>query len=292
MKTLNTLSGGYRRYQDYLLTVQSELTALGNSILGSISFDVVLSGCAVTNNNDGTVSIAPGIVYINGQVMRFDGANNIIADGTKSIITGAPVTSGPVVFFDTTTKNVYTETKGVVGNTVGGNARQLVIRLTLLTFEGYIDARITASAVKGQIREFVFTDTDEIAAFKAKFDESGNGVTVDMLDWHLMNGMDGQPDAQGRTFIGEGRMTDPITGIQHIYTSGDFEGEITHKNTVNETATPPGTVNELDGPHAKPGDGGGNPEYYIKSMKSSAPATASHNNMQPYLVVFKIRKVR
>ncbi len=62
MKKLRALVGGYRLSQTYLLDIQNELLALGNGILGSISFDVVLSGCAVSYNGDGTINIAAGLV--------------------------------------------------------------------------------------------------------------------------------------------------------------------------------------------------------------------------------------
>jgi len=291
MKNLLTLSGGYRRYQDYLLTVQNELNLMGNSILGSVSFDVVLAGCAVTDNHDGTVSIAPGIVYIAGQVMRFDGAASIAADGSKAIVAGTPVTSGPVVFADTSTKNVYSEIKGVVANSAGGPARQLIIGVTLLTFEAYIDARIAGTATKGQIKEFVFSTLDDINAFKAKFDVTGLGIAVDTVGWALMNGNNGTVNAQCRVFIGVGGMVDPNTGTELIIGSGDEGGEITHLLSSSEVPRPAGLVPGANGPHNKPADGGGTPIYYMTGTPGTSAAGIQHNNMQPYIGTFKMQKL-
>lgn len=295
MKKLLSLTGGYPRMQDYVLNLQTEMLAMGNSLFGTVSFDLVLSGCTVTANGDGTVNIAAGIVYIDGQVLRFDGAANIAPDGSKSIVTGSAVTSMPLTFAppDSPVKNVYSEVKGIIGDTAIDNNRQLVVGTSLLTFEAYIDLRIAGAAQKGVTREFSFTDPTDIAAFKAKFDDSGLGVTPDMLDWALMNGNNETADAQGRVFIGAGSIFDPVTEIEHDFESGDSDGEITHLLTKDESGKPAGLPPGLDGPRQKPGDGGGENIYYVNGLLGSGGnAAQSHNNMQPYLVVFKIRKIR
>jgi hypothetical protein len=294
MKTLLSLTGGYPRQQDYILALQTEMLAMGNSILGSISFDVILSGCAITNNNDGTVSIAAGMVYVNGQILRFDGASNVNANGSKSIITGSAVTSGPLVFNDTSTKNAYSEVKAVIGDTAESNARQLVVGLTILNLETYIDLRIAASAPKGTIRELVFDDPDDTAAFLAKFDDTGLGVTVDWFDWQLMNGNNG-PDATGRVTIGVGTITDTNTGAELVIASGDTGGEVTHKLLPAEVAkfnlsrTRTDAVGtEYESNKIKQGTDRGLYTGDAYSIGNDVP----HNNMQPWLGVFKVRKFR
>ena len=100
MKLINTLPGGYRRVMDTLLGLQTEMITAVNAPFAALGYDLVLSGCAVTNNNNGTVTIAPGIMYVGGQTVRFDGAQNISADGSQAIILAAAVTSTPWPFAD------------------------------------------------------------------------------------------------------------------------------------------------------------------------------------------------
>jgi hypothetical protein len=297
MKNLLTLTGGYPRNQNYLLNLQAELSLMGNSILGSISFDVILAGCAITDNHDGTVNITDGIVYIAGQVMRFDAANNVPADGSKAIITGTAILSTPLTFAppDSPVKNVYSEIKGVIANSAGGPTRQLVVGVTMLTFEAYIDLRIAGSAVKGTIREFVFTGTD-IVAFQAKFDDTGLGISPDMVDWAQMNGNNGTVDAQCRVFIGTGSMIDPITDEELVIASGDEGGEVTHVLSVPEMPSHSHTTEPI---FDTGGGSGSNPvtgapiSRATRSLGVNATGGGnSHNNMQPYVGVFKIQKIR
>src|SRR3989339_1959045 len=131
MKKLRSLQGGYPRQQDYLLTIQNELITLGDSLFASLGVDMVLSGCAVTDNGNGTVNIAAGIVYVSGEVIRFDGSSNVLADGTKTFIKDTAATTDPKLFADGGTKDVYTEIKAIVGTK--SSITQIAIKTTLYT---------------------------------------------------------------------------------------------------------------------------------------------------------------
>ncbi len=282
-----TLTGGYQRIMDYLLTNQAETLTMGNSILGSLGMDMVLSGCAVVNNNNGTVNIAPGLVYINNEILRFAGANNVLSDGSQTLTKGNYVTSFPVAFATGGSENVYKEAMAVVAAGENANVTQIKIKPVLFTLAQYIITSVQNYEQKGTIKPIY----DISGTFLNNFDASGLGVTAAWIGWHICNGNAGTPNMAGCTLIGEGTFVDPVTGLQTGYNVGDAGGEQTHLLTPAETATPAGLPDLLDGPHNKPQDGGGSPEYYIRTQKAAANAQIPHNNMPPYQVVYWVIKI-
>lgn len=228
MKELLSLTGGYKRHMDYLLTLQSEVLGVQNALFKNLGHDLVLSGCEVTDNGNGTVNIASGVVYVAGEICRFSGASNIVSNGTKSIIKGAPVTTDPKEFQDGSTKNVYKETFAIIGD-VANAATQIVVRTALYGVKDYISDIVQSYGQKGETKWVIDLD----GQFLLNFDGSGAGVTAKWQGWHLMNGNGGAPSMQGRSPKGVGSFLDAY-GLQHTYLNNQTGGQPRHKLTVSE----------------------------------------------------------
>jgi hypothetical protein len=289
MKLLATLTGGYRRVMDRLLTLQSETVTFIDAQLNSLGYDMVLSGCPVTNNNNGTVNIGPGIVYIGGASMRFAGANNIAADGSQAFAPAAPVTSYPQTFGDNSTKNIYSEVMAVIVAQTPANTTQLKVKTTLYNLQAYIQDQVYQAEPKGAIKELYDLDGTFLST---NFDGTGLGITPRWVNWAVDNKNNGTPGSVGMALIAAGTYVD-TNGQQTIYTEGVPVGERLHKLTADEAAIPAGLPPGLDGPHAKPGDGGGQQVYYVNGpLQNGSPAVNGHNNMQPSMPVIRLVKIR
>lgn len=286
MKELLTLQGGYPREMDYLLNLQAELYTMSNGLFSGLGVDMVLSGCAVHDNGNGTVNIAAGLVYISGEVLRYDGENNIIADGSKAFAKGAYTATDSKLFADGFNKNVYREAKAITADAAGTIA-EVKIKTSLYTLKQYIQDCVNASEPVGSIKHIYDLD----GTFLTNFDGSGLGVTPRWLKWALDNGNNGTPGSPGMSLVAAGTYTDPVSGEETVYSSGVKGGARTHKITAAEAPTPAGTVNELDGPHRKPADGGGDLLFYVKSMKGTAAAASAISLEGPFIGAYRLVKI-
>lgn len=294
MKQLKSLTGGYPRTQTFLLDIQNELTMASNGILGSISSDVVLQGCTVTVNGDGTINFTAGLLYISGQIVRVDAMNAVVSDGTKAFAIGAAVDSEPLAFntLPVQVKNVYTEAKAQVINANGGPARQLIIQSTLLTFEGYIDGRISSAAQKGSIREFVFDTQLDEDAFLAKFNPVNSlGITPDMHNWQIMD-VNSPINAAGKVFVGVGSVYDSNTSLTVTYANGQQGGSITNKlslaNLPEFDIQIPLGENGTDAHSTTKAAGSDNPGILVGNQTVSTGGTAEPINNMPFIIYSSI----
>jgi hypothetical protein len=288
MKLLLSLTGGYKRVMDRLLTLQSETRIFVNAQYAALGYDMVLSGCAITDNGNGTVNIAAGIIFIGGDSLRFDGAVNISADGSMAFVTGNPVTSLLSPFGDGSSKNIYSEIKAVIAAQDPTNIFQIKISTSLYNLQLYIQDQIYRSETKGTIKEVYDLD----GTFRANFDSTGLGITRRWLGWALDNEENETPGSVGMATIAAGTYTDPVSGLETIYTAGIPIGERLHVLTPTETPTPAGIPPGLDGPRQKPEDGGGENIYYVNGpLKAAANAAAGHNNMQPSMPLYRVVKM-
>lgn len=288
MKQLLRIQGGYPRQMDYLLNLQAELLTMGNSLFAGLGVDLALSGCAVTDNGNGTINIAPGVVFISGEVIRYDGVSNLAGFSTKTLIKGAPVTSDPKIFKDTLPKNVYTETKAIIANK--SSILQIQIKNTgLYNLKDYISDTIAASDIKGVIK--MVYDFD--GTFLANFDASGLGISPRWKGWARLNGNNGTVNAEGRTLINAGRYLDPVTGIQTIYSNGDTGGEQNHRLTIQEMPnhSHPDPDDQTQGDGGSPGYVYGQFQQTRQKNTGAVGGDVPHNNMQPYLAVHYVVKI-
>ncbi|RZK66339.1 MAG: hypothetical protein EOO92_25355, partial [Pedobacter sp.] len=222
MKNLRELQGGYPRQQDYLLTLQNELMTVANSLFGKLNHDMVLKGCDITDNLNGTVNIAEGIVFIGNEALRFDGANNVPSDGSMAMIKGSAATSSPKLFADGQTRDVYTETKALIGSYSA--LSQIKIGLSLYTLATYIEDVTSSYAIKGELKDIYDYD----GTFLANFDGDGNGITPRYSNWSLFK------DGEGRVRVTVGSTVHPLTGEVTTFAHGEKGGEVKHQLTVGE----------------------------------------------------------
>lgn len=295
MKELLSLTGGYKRHIDYLLTLQSEVLGVQNALFKNLGHDLVLSGCEVTNNGNGTVNIASGVVYVGGEICRFASVANIPSDGTKALVKGAPVTTDPKEFQDGSTKNIYKETFAIIGNTTN-QATQVVVRTALYGVKDYISDIVQSYGQKGETKWVIDLD----GQFLTNFDAAGAGINPKWLGWHLMNGNGGAPNMSGRGPIGVGSFMDAY-GLQHTYTNNQEGGQPRHKLTIAEIPS-----HDHDFVFDQSGDGdknlpGANQAYMAGIYKNSGGSKSkktnktggdqAHNIMSPYKAGYWVIKM-
>lgn len=287
MKNLRELQGGYPRQQDYLLTLQKELMTVANSLFGKLNHDMVLRGCDITDNGNGTVNITDGIVFVGNEALRFDGAAAVPIDGSKGFIKGVPATSSPKLFADGQIRNVYTETKAIIGDYTA--ISQIKVGLSLYTLATYIEDVTSSYAIKGEIKDIYDLDGD----FLTNFDATGLGITPRFTNWALFNGNNDTPDAKGRVRVTVGSTVNPLSGEVTTFTHGELGGEAKHKLTVSEMPSHNHGVNT----NAQNGrsDNANDRDVMIpgngNKTTSSSGGDQSHNNLQPYIAVYTIIKI-
>lgn len=284
MKELLSLTGGYKRHIDYLLKLQSEVYGVQNSLFKNLGHDLVLGGCELTDNLNGTVNIASGIIYSEGEVVRFAGASNVLSNGTKALKKGIAMVTDPKQFQDESVKNTYKETFAIVANKIS-EASQIVIRTKqLYTLKDFIADIIQSYGQKGETKWVVDLDGN----FLENFDSSGLGVTTKWQGWHLMNGNGGTPPMAGRTPIGVGSLVDAY-GLEHTYTNNQQDGQPRHKLAISEMPKHShsfGALNEDNGY-----DAGGRGWSYHNHNTSESGGDLPHNIMQPYLAGYWVIKM-
>jgi hypothetical protein len=288
MKELLKIQGGYPRQIDYLFNLQQELFTMNNSLFAGLGIDLALSGCNVTDHGNGTIDIAPGVVYIGGEVLRFDGISNFGEYTSKTLARGAFVSTDPKIFADQQAKNVYREAKAVIADK--SSVLQISIKNTnLYNLQDYIRDNIASADVRGAVRHIYDLDGN----FADNFDGTGLGISARWLGWALMNGNNGTKDACGRTMIGIGRFYDPVTGIETNYSRGDQGGEKTHRLTIAEMPNHAHTYNPGD--YAGRSDNANDRDVMLPGSSTRTTASvggdAAHNNMQPYIAIYFVVKI-
>jgi hypothetical protein len=317
---------------DPILSLQTEMIAGLNAQFANLGRDMVLQGCAVTSNGtnaqiqgqifgnqSGTVNIASGIMYVSGQVVRFDGATGIAADGSQAIVLGSAVDSNPLVFGNQNTYNLYTEQKAVIVAQDPNNKTQMKVTTSALySFQQYMADQVNASVIaqinssvatlinnsiqtivnnsfpKGSIREVYDLD----GTFTQNFDSSGKGKVAPWVGWYLDISAynNGTPGSDGRATIGAGTFNDSVGNRNLVIGSGTLLGEASHILANNEMPTHThsslvlGTNNSLttsSGGHAVP-----SLDTTPGAIQTgSAGLGQAHNNMQPSIGVYRVVKM-
>ena len=289
MKLLLSLTGGYKRVMDRLLGLQAETQTFINAQYSALGYDIVLSVCAVTDNGNGTVNIASGIIYLGGDTLRYDGGVNIAADGSQAFVRGGAVTSYPSIFGDGSTKNIYTETKAVVAAQDPTNQFQIKIGLSLYNLQQYIKDQINASEVKGTIKEIYDLD----GTFLLNFDTDGLGVTPAWTGWALDNGNFDTPGSAGKVIVGAGVYTDPVSGLQTTFVNRATDGEISHVLTIPEmpSHSHPQRADIYNNAAAGTTPPAGQDGSGTRGATLPTGGDQPHNNMQPYNVAYRVVKI-
>ena len=315
MKLIRTQTGGYPRTMDPILSLQAEMITGINAPFANLGVDLVLQGCTVIDNLNGTVNIAAGIMYVSGQVLRFDAATNIAADGSQAIVVGSTVDSQPpVVFGNQTAYSLYTEQKAIIVPQDPNNHAQIKIGKTLYTFQKYladqvntavvnqinssltsivnnsVQSLINASYPKGSIKEVYDFD----GTFTKNFDGQGIGKVYPWVGWALdIGGGNGTVGSQGRVTVGVGTFNDVSGNRTLTINSGDLLGEASHLLTIPEMPThshdQQADVYHTQGGGTSPAAGsGGNG---TRGTTFPTGGGQAHNNMQPSIGVYRVVKI-
>jgi microcystin-dependent protein len=187
MKELEFENDGRPRANNDLRTLQSETFAVLNGFFLDLPQSCVVQGCNVTDNG-GSYDVAPGLVYLNGFVVRFDGASGVVLPGELYL--------GPVVKSDLRpyktggSKYCMTEQKALFrAYTVDSPG------LVKVTADGVLDS---VKAREGLAR--MNGETKLLAKVAATwFDNDGRGkYGTKAYGWHFANGAGGTEDPRGR----------------------------------------------------------------------------------------------
>lgn len=269
----------------YLLKLQSEVFGAQNAMFKNLGHDLVLEGCAVTDNGNGTANIAPGIVYVDGEIIRFAGANNVVSsDASRCFVKGSAVVTDPDEFADESIKNTYSEVFAVIGNTSNALVQIIVKTGSLYGIRDYISDIIASYGQKGETKWVLDLD----ANFLENFDASGLGITPKWQGWHLMNGNAGVPSMAGRSPKGVGSFVDSY-GLEHTYTNGAQGGQPRHKLTISELPK----KNEYGGSPqtgGRPAFGGG-PTVRWPTAYGEVGGDQPHNIDSPYTAGYWVIKI-
>ncbi|WP_293913074.1 MULTISPECIES: hypothetical protein [unclassified Sphingobacterium] len=291
MKELIKQTGGYKRHMDYLLTLQSEVMGVQNAMFKNLGHDLVLSGCEITDHQNGTVSIAPGVVYVSGQIVKFIGAANITSDGSKCLVLSNPVQTDPDDFFDGTTKNTYKEVFAQVGDTSDLTRQIIILPRELYGVKQYIQDIVLSYGQKGETKWVIDLD----GTFLDNFDSSGLGSSARWMGWALMNGNNGTPPMAGRSAIGVGRVT--IQGQEFIYNHNEADGNPIHQLTVAELPSHNHSyTDEFPADDYQTWGDNANSRRFAKNQTKtkttqSAGNNQPHNNMPPYRAGYWVIKI-
>jgi hypothetical protein len=225
----------------------------------------IISGCV----NTGVLpihNISAGVLYYNGEIFNFDGANFTLTGLQKAyarIETTQYITNAdPVQFTDGVNRNVHNIRKLVVENTITSSG--------LPEFKDFV---IINNWLKGDTKEVVCDST----YLATNFDGSGLG-RLERTGWAIMNGNNGTPNDNGKVVIAYGA----------DYTTLGATGGSKDAVIVAHTHTLGGGVRTVAGAVGF-GDGAGNMGS-INATDSSG-VSGIDKNMQPYVVRLRIMKI-
>ena len=223
MKHLLFDNGGRPLNNDDFVTLQDEIYyAVNGQLLGLPA--CVVSGCDVTSNGNNAYNISHGLVYVEGEIRRFEGVTDVALP--------QELYAGP---FETTETRAYQTggSKATMGEAVV-LARPYDAATpgwkVLVKPEGVLRV---AKAREGLFREvgeggFLFDIDTKL------YDNTGRGLYgTKAYGWQLANGKGSAPDMQGRFPVGVGGAGDysaprKTGGAEKVALSADQNGRHTH----------------------------------------------------------------
>lgn len=267
------LSATYLNILESTVGTSSGLILNGINIVGTgsttvVKFDnpfIYMNGEALSMSFSGTVSYQTNLDFYLYETPTTN-ESRILRNGTNE-----PVITNRSFTFSSTLPIVPKISFGI-GNTYSGYESCLI--------ENALNRFITP---KGEMKL-----VNDISSF----DNTGLGFGK-YLSWAICNGQNGTPNLSGRVPVGL-NLTDSdfnsigVTGGSktHLLTAAE-SGLPAHNHTI-ETTSPSGTS---DGGIVGRGDGSGTETNLNTATISSAPASAAHNNLQPYYVAAWIIKL-
>lgn len=223
----------------------------------------ILSGCV----NFGALpvhNLSSGVLYCNGEVFNFDGANFVLSGLQKAyarIETTQYITNAdPVQFTDGVSRNVHDIRKIVIENTTTSSG--------LPEFKDFI---LINNWLKGDTKEVV-CDATYLSTY---FDGTGLG-RLERLGWAIMNGNNGTPNDNGKVVISYGSSYTTL-GASAGATTTTIVGANLPSRDIRDVVN--GSTYDAD---------------VVKTAGGVAGTTASAtpiNIMQPYVVRLRIMKL-
>jgi hypothetical protein len=216
-------------------------------------------------------NISTGVLYYNGELFNFDGANFTLTGLQKAyarIETTQFVTNAdPVQFTDGVNRNVHNIRKIVIENTITSSG--------LPEFKDFV---FLNNWLKGDTKEVVCDNT----YLTTNFDGTGLG-RLERAGWAIMNGNNGTPNDNGRTVIAYG------TSYSTLEATGGNKDAV----VVSHTHTYDRMVASSVGDQSVPA--GGTPYYTPDPTQTTSNASGgvsgTDKNMQPYVVRLRIMKL-
>lgn len=267
-------SGGFPLETDTLDFLQKSFTAL-QSMASLGGDDFILSGCVAQGTN-----VADGWVVIKGELLPFIGG----LQQTKVVIKENKATRN---FENGANKVVFYERYAQFGTGEDFTLFSDLVRIKdLKTFRNLphqssneigLDSELhlaTSKAVKA-----VYDALKNQIPVGGIIMWSGSIATIP-IGWALCDGVGGRPKLIDRFIIGAG----------NDFAVGDFDGERTHKLTIDEMPRHSHGYREYSD---VPGDTGDNDDHqgFYYSQTSAVGGDQPHNNMPPYFALAYIIKL-
>lgn len=234
----------------------------------------IISGCV----NMGVLpihNISAGVLYYNGEIFNFDGANFTLTGLQKAyarIETTQYITNAdPVQFTDGVNRNIHNIRKLVVENTITSSG--------LPEFKDFV---IINNWLKGDTKEVVCDST----YLATNFDASGLGK-LERVGWAIMNGNNGTPNDNGNVVIAYGTSYPTLEATDGSETKTLAQNNLPNphgKNIYGLESDGNGTAVTTD-PNA------GQPNLVTQYLMLPSSANVPISIMQPYVVRLRIMKI-
>ncbi|GAB3194695.1 hypothetical protein ABID22_000137 [Pontibacter aydingkolensis] len=135
-------SGGVPITSEDFLMIQDELHEALNSLCAGINDAFVISGCDVSFNGF-NIAIGAGVVFVDSQVMKFDGYTGSFPCYVKA----GTVVKSPRIYKDGFSKDTITQRKAICNTSTSGNGvikfNPMPEKTLKYSITSYVDGRIT-----------------------------------------------------------------------------------------------------------------------------------------------------
>lgn len=107
--------GGHPLVLEDFGDMQNELFSAAFGLLAGRGLSFKVSGCAITHTGGGIYSVAPGKMFIDDEILNFDGVSGLNWNTTryKFIKSATPINTKPELYEDGLSRTTRTEYKAV-----------------------------------------------------------------------------------------------------------------------------------------------------------------------------------
>ncbi len=178
--------GGRPFYDDDIQTIQDEAKASILAVLAGLGHDCIVQGCTVAATG-ATYTVAPGVVYMGGQLLRCLGASGVSLP--------AALVTGSISVLDERTYQTG-DTKTCIQEQFAEVVANATVGLQLYPAGGFT----MAHALRNQVNERWDAKWGRLST--ANYDSSGLGLPgTPAWGWALCNGQNGTDDLRKRFVV-------------------------------------------------------------------------------------------